>query len=65
MKKLPIYNWREIIGYASDVKQAKKVVCANLNVPTGFTVDVWERPIEIQEICKLPAGFVYSTSYKY
>jgi hypothetical protein len=65
MKKLPIYNWRELIGYASSVQEAKKIVCQKINIPNGFTVDVWERPIEYQEILKLPAGYVYSTSYKY
>jgi hypothetical protein len=65
MKKLPIYNWRELIGYASSVEEAKKIIRQKIDIPKGFTFNVWERPIEYQEILKLPAGYVYSTFYKY
>ena len=63
MKK-PIYNWREIVGYATTKEQAKRLLLKTLNVPAGFTLSVWERPDYICEICSLPQGFVYSTFYK-
>lgn len=63
MKK-PIYNWREIVGYAQTAEQAKRLLIKTLDIPKGFTLSVWERPDYICEICNLPAGFVYSTSYK-
>ena len=64
MKK-PIYNWREIVGYANTTEQAKTLLLKILDVPTGFTLSVWERPDYICEIRNLPKGFVYSTVYKY
>jgi hypothetical protein len=63
--KKPIFNNREIIGSASTIEGAKRVILANVNYPnSAFSLHVWERPKHIQEILDLPAGFVYSWSYQ-
>ena len=62
--KTPIYNWREIVGYADTEKQAVRIVENLLNIEPGFCVRVWKRPDYICEICLLPAGFVYSIPHR-
>jgi hypothetical protein len=62
--KTPIYDWRTIVGYADNAAQAKRIVEKLLHVSPGFQVKVWKRPDYICEICKLPAGFVYSVPHK-
>ena len=62
--KTPIYVWRTVVGYASNERQAARVVENLLDVTPGFRVKVWRRPDYICDICKLPAGFVYSIPHK-
>ena len=62
--KYPIYNWREVVGYASNAKQAKRIVEKAINVMPGFEVTVWMRSDDMCEIAKLPKGFVYSIPHQ-
>jgi len=62
--KTPIYNWRTVVGYARSEQQAARVVEKLLDVLPGFSVKVWRRPDYVCDICKLPAGFVYSIPHK-
>lgn len=63
--KMPIWNNRELIGYASSVASAVRLLKKTLTIHPMFELTVWERPAHIQEILGLPAGYVYSVSYTY
>lgn len=61
---LPIFNNRQIIGYAKNEKQAEKIVRKLLSpIPRGFLLTVWKRPKHLQEILGMPEGFIYSIAY--
>jgi len=64
MKK-PIYNNRELVGYASSAQQAERVIRSLMPVNKPFYVSVWERSSFMSDILGLPVGFVYSLSYKF
>lgn len=54
----PIYDHRQIIGYATTAKQAQKIVRNLLQtIPAGWKVTIKQRDTSIIE---LPAGWVYS-----
>ena len=58
MPKLPIFDNRQIVGYASTEKQAEKIVKGLLQtIPKGWRVSVKMRDTAI---INLPAGWVYS-----
>ena len=63
--KYPIYNNREIVGYASTAKQAISIVKKSLNDVHGMTVSAWLRSDDMCEILSLPKGFAYSVFYSY
>jgi hypothetical protein len=55
---MPIYNNREIIGYAKNTKHAKTVIRKQLSTITkGWTISVGVRDTTI---INLPDGFIYS-----
>lgn len=55
---MPIYNNREIIGYAKNPKHAKTVIRKQLSTITkGWTISVGIRDTTI---INLPDGFIYS-----
>ena len=54
----PIYDNRQIIGFAKTAKQAQKTVKACLqSIPKGWKVSIAERNTDIID---LPSGWVYS-----
>lgn len=54
----PIYNHRELVGYAKTAKQAQKMLRSILqSVPAGWKITVRARDTSIID---LPAGFIYS-----
>ena len=56
--KLPIYDHRQVIGFASTAKQAARQVRSLLqNIPAGWRVTARRRDVEITG---LPDGWVYS-----
>jgi len=56
--KMPIWNHRELVGYASTAKQAARIVRDKLQtIPAGWRVTVRPRDIEL---IPLPAGWIYS-----
>lgn len=58
MTKLPIFDNRQIVGYASTAKQTEKIVRGLLQtIPIGWRVSVKMRDTAI---IHLPAGWVYS-----
>lgn len=58
MSKMPIYDHRVIVGYASSSKQAEKIVKGLLQtMPKGWRVSVKQRNTALID---LPAGWVYS-----
>lgn len=60
MKK-PIFNHREIIGYASNSKQAEQIIRNKLQaIPDNFQVVVKERSELMREMLNSPEGFIYS-----
>lgn len=61
--KLPIFNNRELVGYASSIAGAKRVIAKTLDVSPVFTISVWRRSETMQDILQLPDGYVYSVSY--
>jgi len=64
MKK-PIFNHREIIGYASNPKQAEKVIRSKLqSIPDTFQVIIKERSELMCEMLNSPEGFIYSITMK-
>lgn len=64
-QSLPIWNNRELVGHASTVKGAEKLLRSVLTVHPKMSLTVWRRPEHLQEILGLPDGFVYSVSYTY
>jgi hypothetical protein len=62
---LPIFDYRRKVGDAKSINDAKRKLAKMLTIPKGFTLDVWRRPLHLQEILGLPDGFVYAISYKY
>lgn len=64
MKK-PIFNHREIIGYATNEKQAEKVIRSKLQaIPDCFQVIVKKRSELMQEMLNSSEGFIYSIKMK-
>ena len=64
MKK-PIFNHREIIGYANNPKQAEKVIRSKLqSIPDSFQVIIKERSELMCEMLNSPEGFIYSITMK-
>ena len=61
--KFPIYNNRELIGFASSPAQAVKQVKKQLSVPACMTITAWMRSDDMCQILGLPKGYVYSVSY--
>ena len=62
--KLPIWNNRELVGHASSVEGAKRVILGQQNYPNAvMTLSVWERPKYMQDLLDLPAGYVYAWHY--
>lgn len=53
----PIWNHRELIGYARTAAHAHKILRGILSVNPGWKITVRCRDTELIE---LPAGFVYS-----
>jgi hypothetical protein len=64
MKK-PIFNHREIVGYASSAKQAERIIRSKLQaIPDCFQVIVKERSELMREMLNSPEGFIYSVRMK-
>ena len=64
MKK-PIFNHREIIGYASNPKQAERIIRSKLSaIPDSFQVIIKERSELMREMLNSPEGFIYSIKMK-
>jgi len=63
--KMPIWNNRELVGHASSVASAKRLLKKTLTIHPMFELSVWERSPAMQEILGLPAGYVYAISYTY
>ena len=61
--KLPIFNNRELIGYACSIVGAKRVITKAMDITRPFSVSVWRRSETMQDILQLPDGYVYSVSY--
>ena len=58
LKKTPIYDNRQIVGYASTPKAAEKLLRGTLqHIPKGWRITVRDRDTSI---IALPPGFVYS-----
>ena len=56
--KTPIWNNRELVGYASTAKQAARIVRDQLQtIPAGWRVTVRARDTDF---IHLPAGWIYS-----
>lgn len=63
--KYPIYDWRNVIGFASTKAQAERIVTKSLqHIPEGFKITCWLRSDDMCEISKLPKGWVYSIPHK-
>ena len=66
--KLPVFGGtgnRELMGFASSVRGASKLIRSLIHIQEGFSLTVWKRTESICEILEVPAGFVFSVSYKY
>ena len=56
--KQPMWNHRELIGYARNEKQAERIIRSKMqNIIKGWKVAIRLRDTEIID---LPAGFVFS-----
>jgi hypothetical protein len=54
----PIYNNREIVGYAKNTTQAKNIIKKALqNIPKNWVISVRLRDTSLID---LPEGFIYS-----
>lgn len=61
MQTIPIWNNRELIGYAKSAKSAEKVIRSKLQtIPKGWKVSVKRRSEFMVVDCGLHDGFVYS-----
>ena len=64
MKK-PIFNHREIIGFASNAKQAERIIRNKLSaIPDCFQIIVKERSELMREMLNSQEGFIYSIKMK-
>jgi hypothetical protein len=59
----PIYHWREIVGHAFTIEDAKRYLKKHLNLSDKATLYVWERSPEVCMMNNLESGFVYSVSW--
>lgn len=59
---LPIWNHREIVGHASTVAGAARIIGQRIGIPAGFHLHVWRRLPIVCETQELPDGFVFSVS---
>lgn len=55
--RYPIFNHREVIGYASNLKGAVRCIERCIDVSPRARLRVWMRNTDLID---LPAGFVYS-----
>lgn len=61
MKIQPVWNNRELVGYAKSEKSAEKLIRSKLQtVPKGWKITAKTRDSFMVEFCGLSAGFVYS-----
>ena len=56
----PVYNNRHLLGHASTIKQAEKLIKKTIDVDKRSRLHVWQRDTSIID---LPAGFVYAISW--
>lgn len=63
--KQAIYNHRELVGHASSIKGAERVLRKVLTIHPKMTLRVWERPQFSIDEMGLPPGFVYSITYEW
>ncbi len=56
---IPIYNNRELVGYAKNEISARRLLVKKLTITTGFEIRVWRRPNFICELLDVPQGFTY------
>jgi hypothetical protein len=62
---LPIFsqsNGRTIIGYAATEHSARAQIKKLEHIQQGFSLSVWRRSKNMQEILQMPDGYVYSIS---
>lgn len=57
---IPIYNNRELVGYAKNEISARKLLAKKLNVTAGFEILVWRRTVLTCELLGVPHGFTYA-----
>lgn len=64
-KQYPVLgqDGRTVIGYASTVKGAMRVVSRNMTIPRIMSLHVWMRCPVMREINGGPMGWMYSISY--
>lgn len=55
----PIYDNRELVGYANSEISARRLLAKKLNVTTGFEIRVWRRSVFTCELLGVPLGFTY------
>lgn len=55
----PIYDNRELVGYAKNEISARRLLAKKLNVTTGFEIHVWRRSAFTCELLDVPPGFTY------
>jgi len=64
MPKLPVWNNRELVGHASSINAARRLILSQQSIPNAvMSLAVWERPKHIQDLLDLPAGYVYAWHY--
>lgn len=63
--KLPIFNNREIVGFATSIAGAQRHLRKILSINPRATLHVWRRTDIYREINDAPDGFVYAIAYHY
>jgi len=58
----PILDNREVIGHATSLEQARRILSKRIDITAGFRLYVWLRSDSICEILDLPKGYVFSVT---
>ena len=54
---MPIWNHRQLVGYANTAEQARRILARLIDTPAGWKITVRQRDTDL---INLPAGWIYS-----
>jgi hypothetical protein len=64
-QKLPVWSHRTLVGHASSIAGAIRLVKRTMNVHPMMTVHAWRRDEFMQDVLGLPDGYAFSIYYQW